>query len=149
MGFDVANQTFTAIGSADVPFSVTSKVDIGLSVASISSLLMKGASDHVPDHVKLSGSSLTINQVAKLFNQHGNLPKPTESKAQSPNLVKKIVQEILPNSSHQDIKVELIPLQPFKSKAIVTPGDLGLLDCLKFLIGEGKFNHSIDNCNQM
>lgn len=150
LGFDVQNQVFTAIGNADIPFSVTSQVDIGLAVASICSLIAKGVGNEIPDHVNISGSSQTINQAAEIFNKYStSSEKNKEANNENPNIVKKIVNEILPHHHHQAIKVEIIPIESFKKDTLAKPFDQNFLDFLRISISEGKIDYGKDNSNKL
>ncbi|KAH9813765.1 NmrA-like family-domain-containing protein [Melampsora americana] len=125
LGFDVQNQVFTGVQKADVPFSLTSKVDIGLAIASLASLAIKGAGKEIPDHVLISGITTTIKQAAELFSKHGIL-----------------------HSDRQSIKVETIPLESFKAE-LDKPPEISTLAWLRFLISDGKLDFGSDNHNKL
>ncbi|EGG09871.1 uncharacterized protein MELLADRAFT_115704 [Melampsora larici-populina 98AG31] len=148
LGFDVQNQVFTAVEKTDVPFSLTSKVDIGLAVASIASLAVKGAGKEIPDHVIISGITTTTKLAAELFSKHGSLPQDTES-AEKPSIIQKIADSVTPHHSHhQSIKVETIPLESFKAE-LDKPPEISMLAWLRFLISDGKLDFGSDNHNKL
>lgn len=148
LGFDVENQVFTAVANADVPFSLTSKVDIGLAVASIASLAIKGAGQEIPDYVRISGITTTIKQAADLFSKFGHLLQGIEP-AEKPSIMQKIADSVNPHHSyHQSIKVETIPLESFKAE-LDKPPVLSMLAWLRYLVSEGQLDFGSDNHNKL
>ncbi|CAH7675222.1 hypothetical protein PPACK8108_LOCUS10425 [Phakopsora pachyrhizi] len=125
LGFEVEKNTFKAVGSADVNLSLTSKVDVGLSVASLSSTLVKDKTNgyNFPDHLRISGTQTTINEAAKIFDS-------------------------VSKNSDQKINVEILELGSVKAEAESHPFPLNLVKYITLFMGEGKLNFS-ENENKL
>ncbi|EGG09872.1 uncharacterized protein MELLADRAFT_95366 [Melampsora larici-populina 98AG31] len=148
VGLDVQNQVFTAVQNADVPFSLTSKVDIGLAVASICSLAIKGTGKEIPDHVIISGTTTTIKQAAEVFSEYGTGPQSSES-AEQPSTISNIAGSVTPHHSHhQSIKLEIIPLETFKAE-LEKSAEIIMLAWLRIWMSDGKLDFGSDNHNKL
>ena len=64
MGFDTANLTYTAVGSADKKTAVTAKADIGRALAELTLLVLNPANaTRVPDDVHIAGDNVSVREV--------------------------------------------------------------------------------------
>ena len=64
MGFDTANLTYTAVGSADKKTAVTAKADIGRALAELTLLALNPVTaPGVPDDVRIAGDNVSYHDV--------------------------------------------------------------------------------------
>ena len=65
MGYDIANNTYTAIGSSSTRTAFTAQADIARAVAQLSVLALDPATaSKVPDWVHIAGNNVSVDDVA-------------------------------------------------------------------------------------
>ncbi|KAG8932662.1 hypothetical protein FRC02_000765 [Tulasnella sp. 418] len=124
MGFDTANLKWTIIGSPNTKFTVTSKGDVGLSVASFASIAVK-TPDAVPNDVRIAGHVLSFEEARQIFTK----------------------------DSGDDIKYELLDLESTgkeyrekaKTVAITDSPLVSFVPFLRLALAEGMVDYSTNN----
>jgi len=131
-GFDTANLTYTAVGSPDEKFAVTSKADIGRALAELSLLAFSPeTASSVPNDVRIAGENVSYRQVRDIVqgvrNELGVEPK-------------------------GEIVLKSEPLEPFKAlvkeEQLKSPAP-GPLRHIKILVAEGKLDFSAGNHDEL
>ncbi|KAI0648380.1 NAD-P-binding protein [Trametes meyenii] len=120
LGFDLENNTFTSVGPSSQKVAFTSTADIGRALARLSMLALEPLmADKVPDEARISGDTITYEDVRDLAAQ-----------------IKGVPQGVLKDED----------LAQYKDKLRQVPGS-HIAEYIRVLIGEGKLNFSADNAN--
>lgn len=130
-GFDTAHGKYEAVGSADAVVSFTSLADTAKAVARLASM----PKDVVPDMVYLAGVSKSVREIAAIME--------TEQQQQQ--------TAGGGEGGAGRIQVTKVPLRPFKEKTL-TANVRDPAQILRFLMGEGKINHTANgfgNANEL
>jgi len=114
-GYDTPNKKWTVVGPPSTTLTVTSINDVGRAVASITALAFRKP-DNVPDVVRLSGQTLTIQEARDIFAE----------------------------SRNADISVESLDAEVFKKEAMarlpfikMSDSAFAIIDYLKVAIADG------------
>ncbi|KAE8167566.1 hypothetical protein BDV40DRAFT_312775 [Aspergillus tamarii] len=112
-GFDTRGGRYECVGSSGEVVSFTGLGDVGRVVARLCGLFAEGGVREVPDVVHVAGDTRSISDVAELMEREGGGP----------------------------IEVTEVALGEYKDKVTKVVGS-DPASYLRFLIGEGKINHS-------
>ncbi|KAE8375281.1 hypothetical protein BDV26DRAFT_20067 [Aspergillus bertholletiae] len=112
-GLDTRDGRYESVGSSGEGVSFTGLGDVGRAVAGICRLFAERGAGEVPDKVHVAGDTRCISEVAKLMEREGGGP----------------------------IEVTEVALGEYKKRATEVVGS-DPAAYLRFLMGEGKINHS-------
>jgi hypothetical protein len=113
-GFDTKKGVYEAVGSAEKKASFTSVDDMGKVLAVLARMLAEEL-EEVPDQLRISGTSASMSEVAKLMVDAQNTPR-------------------------SEISVKTIDAAEYRRKTMES-GARDPADYLRFLIGNGSIDH--------
>ncbi|TFK84562.1 NAD(P)-binding protein [Polyporus arcularius HHB13444] len=122
LGIDIENNVYTPLGSASTRLATTAEDDIARAVAQLAILSLDPATaSRVPAHARIAGQNVSYEEIRDAVSRIKGVPK-------------------------GEIKNK--NLEEFNSNLKANPND-NLLDYIRVLVGQGKFDFSSENANEL
>ncbi|RDX47845.1 hypothetical protein OH76DRAFT_1419308 [Lentinus brumalis] len=122
LGIDIENNVYTPLGSASTRLATTAEDDIARAVAQLAILSLDPATaSRVPAHARIAGQNVSYEEIRDAVSRIKGVPK---GEIKSKNL------------------------EEFNSNLKANPND-NLLDYIRVLVGQGKFDFSSENANEL